>query len=119
MDMNGNMLVAMTGAMMADAEKTAQSTEKTAREVTALRQELVKVKAELEHTRNDLACYKSEQKAQHDADAVKAVGDFKSTKRHNYCVTAFGCALTLLIEHFDEVCQFGCRLIVLIRSLFH
>ena len=106
MDMNGNMLVAMTGAMMADAEKTAQNTEKTALEVAALRQELVKVKAELEQSRQDFANYKAEQAEQRKADAAQGRLDKEQNRRDVYISTAFSVCFTLFLEHLPDVIRF-------------
>ena len=105
-------LVVMTGAMMEDASKTAKNTEEAVKEITLL-------KAELEQTRNELASYKTEQKAQHEADSRQADLNTKKAFRHDYFVAALSIIITLVVEHLPEVYDLLCRLVEFVGALFH
>ena len=112
MDMFQNTLTCMTGAMMADTEKTARHTEDTAREIASLR-------AELEQARQDLARYKAEQREQRETDSRQVYLNTKKAFRHDYCVGAFSVVITLAIEHLTELYNLLDLLIEFVGSLLH
>ena len=110
--MDYGMFGGLFGSMRDDAERTAENAGRAADEVASL-------KAELEQLRQELADFQAEQQAQHEANAIKADLDAKKAFRHDYCVGAFGVALTLAIEHHREICDFVRGAVIFVWSLFH
>lgn len=46
-----------------------------------------------------------QEEAQHAQDA-QMILDKKKDRRHDFCVAAFGCAVTLIIEHLGDIANF-------------
>ena len=90
-------------AVLEAQQRTALETERIRR---GMQEHIEKLERELQQTRQELADFKAQQKAQHDTDVMQSGLDQKQNRRDMLIGSAFSVCLTLLLEHFPDVVRF-------------